>query len=216
MFSPKATLLEATDLRDRLHRCVAEAKRFLDTTSAHDLLGAIFDQGTGAGLIEAVTHIDHVGFLVPSESTREIIGEAASAAGLPDGHTAFRSMILARELGALLGRHDVPTTIFKACEARGTPATKYVEIFVPDADPETVRRWIAGEVGNHFGFALRSASFFEEATRLFEQRGFRVPPFMNGKPMTNTSGGVTVLYFDGAIMGQPTRVELVHIAKPGP
>jgi hypothetical protein len=182
---------------DRIAASFRKAARFLATTSAETFLTSVLAEPLRIRTtLSLVSELDHVGFMAPVDS-EALIGPAARAAGFDMRQRTFPSTILARELGDLVGRDAVPTTIFKAqgtlpCGARGV-----VEAAIPhEVDDEIVRGWIRRGIGAHVAFRVESPSSFPELRRVMESGGFRMPAFMDGEALRNPTEGVTTLFFD--------------------
>jgi hypothetical protein len=174
-----------------------DAAHFLTTTTAETFLPTVLaDPRRIRTILSLVSELDHVGFMAPVDS-EAVIGPAARAAGFDMEQRTFPSTILARELGDLVGRGAVPTTIFKAQGELHLGARGVVEVAIPhDVDDEVVRAWIRRGIGAHVAFRIESPSYFPELRRLMESEGLRMPTFMNGEALRNPAEGVTTVFFD--------------------
>ncbi len=195
---------------DRLRTCLREAKAFLETTSAEQIVEAVVTEPSlRRPLLAVLVELCHIGFLCPALLEPAAMVAAAADAGFDLRQSTFASTILAHELGRLRGCDLVPTTVMKATGSSARKSEVHVELFVPDVEPHVTEAWIAESVGTHLGLSVATAEHFEEASALLRAAGFRVPPFMNERPMTNPADGVTALYLDRAVGGTPLRLELV-------
>lgn len=189
------TLLDAD--RDRVAASFRGAARFLATTSAEKFLTTVLAEPHRIRtILSLISELDHVGFMAPAESDA-VIGPAARAAGFDVKQRTFPSTILARELGDLAGRGEVPTTIFKAQGELPGGAPGTVEVAIPhEVDDEIVRGWIRRGIGAHVAFRIESPSSFPDLKRMMESEGFRIPRSMNGEALRNPVEGVTAVFFD--------------------
>ena len=211
LFSARLILSGPGDLHDRLCACLLEARRFLDSISVADLMDILLiGRESRRSIVGCTGEGLHVGFIVPNEqATMEALGLAASKAGFCSGHSTFDSAIVARELGELRGKSEVPTTIFKAYGNERDRCSKFVEVFIPKEEARIVTTWIEQEVGTHIGLTLGNASDFQKVRHALQAEGFRIPKFMNEEPMTNPLEGSTVLYFDRPDGEENLRIEIL-------
>jgi hypothetical protein len=202
-------LLEPGELRDRLRRCLLDAKRFFDTTAAPELLALLLGHRQACrSLLEPAARLHHIGFVVPP-GAEETIGALAAEAGFTQGHTAVSSSLLARELGQLAGKPRVPTTVFKQYGMTASGQRVAVEAFLTNEDERLVRTWIEKGVGSHVAFELSDASVFAEVRRLFPAKGLAMPPFMDDSPRFSRKEGVTFMYFELGLRSTPLRLEIL-------
>lgn len=210
LLSVRHTLLGSGELFYRLHKCLLEAKRFLSTTTLSDLVESLISREENKRcVLDCARDKFHVGFMVDSdERTLDTLISAANAAGFID-HATFASTIVARELGSLIGKPTVPTTIFKASMQSPNGTCGYIEAFVPEERREIVNGWIHDEVVDHIGLTLKDAFDFQRVSEAFQSEGFKVPSFLNEAQMTNPWQNVTVIYFDKMHRNRKLRVEVL-------
>ena len=173
------------------------AARFVRSTTPEEHLAACLRGRPGLenvlGLIEG---LDHVGFLAPVDVAPELPAVAAAAGFDVDPHT-FESTILARHLAELAQREAVPTSIFKARWATTDGGTTGVEVAMPGAvGRKQVREWIAGGVGTHVAFRVRTPSCFAQLGEILTAAGYRMPAFTGGRAMTNPVEQLEAVFFD--------------------
>jgi hypothetical protein len=187
-----------------------QAKRFMDFTDYSDSLKVLLSKATptSRAIVEnAVSAIDHVGFLVPAGTTIEMLEEAAKENGFTEGHRSFASVIVAKELG-------VPTQIFICKEKLPSGDFRAIEVFIPQGDEKIVGRWIEQGVGTHVAFRVKTNEGVEEIKNHLSEDGFEMPGFMNNHAMANPQQGSLTIYFDQQRGPQKLRMEFVHTASP--
>jgi hypothetical protein len=200
------------DIGVRLGRAFARAKRFLDDNVTSDLLELAIQADQARDAISGMVHgVNHLGFLAPRRGTLDVIEGAARDAGFGVDQVCFPSKIFAAELGLLVGRSEVPTTVFVARGTTPDGTRVGVEAFVPsDAiEDDVVARFIEDEVGTHFALLLKSPGLLREAVKLLEAEGFRIPRFLEQGPVRNAAHRVTVMYLDRHRAGRRLRLELL-------
>ena len=201
-------LLGPGDLRDRLRRCLLDAKRFFDTTATTELLDRLLSRKQACrSLVGSAARLDHIGLVVPP-GTEGIISSLAAAAGFPLGHTTLSSILLTRELGQLARKPSVPTTVFKQYGTTVAGQLVAVEAFVPKEDERLVRTWIERRIGSHLAIELNDASLFAEVRRVFPAEGLEMPSFMNDCPHFAVEEGATIMYFELDLGAVPLRLEV--------
>ena len=204
----RGALLGPGELRDRLRRCLLDAKRFLDTTTTPELLDLLLGHKQACrSLLGSAARLHHIGFVVPP-GAEEIISSVAAEAGFTLGHTAVSSILIARELEQLAGKPRVPTTVFKQYGKTVASQRVAVEVFLTNEDERLVRTWIEKGVGSHVAIELSDASIFAEVGRLFPAEGLAMPPFMDDSPRFSKNEGVTFMYFDLGLRS-PLRLEIL-------
>ena len=185
------------------------ASQLLRTTAASDWLAEVLSGTELESLLRAIVSVDHVGFLASTDTVT--VGELARANGFEGPQHAFASTIIARELGALEGVDNVPTTVLKASSAAGPNGrSHFVEIFMPErVSAETIRAW--GErVPPHIAFALEKGAQLSSVTHALGRAGFHRPSYMRDGPLTNPAERTTALYFDGMLHERPMRFEFLE------
>jgi hypothetical protein len=161
-------------------------------------------------VMESVHDILHVGFMIPDEDlTIADMSRAAMEAGFRSDHFTFESTVVARELGERVGLPNVATTIFVAHAVEMNGRESFVEVFIPTEERNLVRRWIREELGTHVGLALVSPSAFATIHNAFKAEGFRIPPFMNNRPIANDHKGIAVIYYDNYLGDRKLRTEVL-------
>lgn len=202
-------LLGPGSLRERLGRCLLDAKRFLDTTATAELLDLLLGNKQACrSLLGSAARLHHIGFVVPP-GAEEIIGSLAADAGFTLGHTSVSSILIASELGRLAGKPRVSTTVFKQYGTTVSGQRVAVEAFLTNEDERLVRTWIEKGVGSHIAVELNDSSIFAEVGRLFPAEGLAMPPFMHDGPRFSRNEGVTFMYFDLGLRFEPLRLEIM-------
>jgi hypothetical protein len=211
LFTVRETLFGPGEPRERFKRCLVEAKRFIEATSIADILNLAFDlEENRRTVMESVSEILHVGFIVPKEGLSfDCMVSASDEAGFCSDHATFPSAVVARELGELEGCEQIPTTFFTAGTEETHGRVCYFEAFIPSTDPELVGKWIEEEVGTHVGLTLADPSTFTKVQAAFQAEGYRMPLFMRGEPITNFDNEVTVAYYEKRRGEQKVRIEVV-------
>lgn len=211
LFSVRQTLLGPGEPGDRFHRCLAEAKRFIDVTSVEDILNFLFERQENRRLVmESVRDMLHVGFIIPErELTIAFMSKASNEAGFCSDHSTFVSTVISRELGELVGRPHVPTTIFTAGVEQIHGRSGYFEAFIPAEEKKLVNSWIEKEVGTHVGLTLADPSMLPTVQDVFQEEGFRLPTFMHGQPIANFDAGVVVIYYEKPHGEGKLRIEVL-------
>jgi hypothetical protein len=208
LFRINEALLETGNERERVQRCMSAAKRFLLCTSAADIFAELFSDASASAALSLVSHLVHVGVIVPHALSRELPA-AGALAGFRLNPTIFPSVAVARELGALIGRSAVQTTIFKVfAEGLDDDGLISFEAFIPSGiEDSTVTDWMTDNVGTHFALRVDHLAQMNQLKDLFEREGYSMPAFMNGQPMTNAAENATIMYFDGMHSGRHLRIE---------
>lgn len=211
-FSIRETLLEPGEPGVRLERCFVEARRFIERTATAELLESIFDARENRQAIAAVVAGPiHVGFLFPGGDLS--IGqmcEASVRAGLSADYSTVSSTVIARELGMLAGREQVPTLIFTTAANCAGGRKGYVEAFIPDAASGMMQEWIEQEIGSHVGLTLADHAIAHIAHEAFLAEGFAIAQFMNGEAISNPDAGVSVVYYEKSVAAGTSRIEVLY------
>jgi hypothetical protein len=215
LLSVGAPLLVDAGAGARAYACFAEARSILTSTTSAELLeGIITSEPRRQELALLTSHLDHIGLVLPEELDGELAW-AASRAGFPDAHARISSVVVARELGALLETDSVPTTFFKAYGRCQESRIVSIEAFVPHGVPRAVvHGWVADGVGVHVALKTKTLSGLYAARKLFETEGYSLPAFMCGKAITNPDEESTILYFDRACRSRRLRVECSWSPEP--
>ena len=198
LFSVRESLLGPGEPECRFYRSLVEAKRFIDATSVASLMDLVFKgKENRCSVMESVRDMLHVGFMISDENlTIAGMSRAAMEARFRWDHFTFESTLVARELGEFVGLPHVATTVFAAHAAEMNGRAGYVETFIPTEERNLVRRWMEEEVEIHIGLILASPSAFATVQNAFQTEGFRIPPFMKGRPIANYDKGVATIYYD--------------------
>jgi hypothetical protein len=205
---PRAT---ASELRD----CLGIVHRFLARGSTNDLLAAICSRPKiRSGLESLLGRPEHVGFIAPPGLSQADVAEAATATSFSLDHKFFASVMVAAELGELVSRPKVPTTIFRGTAAVEANRDGHVEIFMPDYDPAVVHEWTSERVVMHVAVTLEREGAFEEAISLFAEIGFTVPSFFEERPWVlplRHNRTLRTVYVDGRHEDRRCRIEVLTI-----
>jgi hypothetical protein len=207
------SLLIGDTVEQRLAPMFRRAKRLLHETALEDVLEDVFGVGTKSftTMSKLVTHVDHVGLLVPSDLESHL-ADFARASGFVERHAWYPSVVVARELTAI-AKVNVPTKLMKAFTAgdANSPAAG-IEAFVPQAPSGDVAHWIQNGIARHMAVAL-SEPAFDRVTECFEAAGFHVPAFMEGRMIRNAAENISVMYYDTEVAGGLLRIECFHDAR---
>jgi hypothetical protein len=194
--------------REDLLVCLQRVRTFLDAAEPLALYTDLFANPAAArALVAHVSHVEHVGLIIPQSVSRDLAW-AGAMAGFRLDPTIVPSVLVARELGGLIGRESVKTTVFKVSAKDAAGDLIRFEAFIPsDVDDETVRGWIRDNVSTHVAVLVKDLASMAELEAIFASEGYTMPSFMNGKPMVNQAEQITVMYFDGAYRGRSLRIE---------
>lgn len=113
---------------------------------------------------------------------------------------------MSKRLGALSGKEEVPTRIYKARTASG----RGIETFLPSAGLEMIDSWINDSVGFHMAFKMNSTDSVYNLVEIFNQAGIFLMDFMNGKPMHNASEQIIISYFEIDLDNRKICLEFCH------
>lgn len=203
--------------KEKLIAAFVKSSDFMKSSSPEALLKSVLssaDPATQLAVEQAVSGIDHVGFIAPSGTDLSTLQGVAQETGFVSSQRSFASTIVAKELGGHLGVDSVPTQIFLCSKKGAGGLSSGVEVFVPQADSQHVEPWIEQGVGTHIAFKVRNASAVEKIKDSLKANGFKMPEFMGGKPMFNPQQGSTTVYFDLVHDRKRLRIEFVHTPKP--
>ena len=208
LFLMNSSLGSGTKTRGDLLRCFQRVMEFLQSTTPMALFLDLFACPRAArAVVDQVSHVEHVGLIIPP-CFLDDLAWAGATAGFKLEPAIFPSVLVARELGRLMGRESVKTTVFKASAEATAGAVVRCEAFIPtDVDDEIVRGWIAENVATHVAVRVNDLTSLAKLEAIFASEGYVMPPFMNGKPIVNGVEHVTVMYFDGMCRGRHLRVE---------
>jgi hypothetical protein len=213
-FSVDQVLLSKKNLETRLKSAFAESKTFMQNTTPSEVIESAFSAATPATrelLKNSLERVDHVGFLVPAGTDLATLERIANESGFPDGHRSFPSMIVAKELGAAIGKESVPTTIFICSVTQADGRKVAVEIFIPSEDKKVVQGWIREGVGTHVALRVKERAMVEQTKAALQAEGFQMPAFMNNQAMVNDKQGSLTTYFDLKHDQKRLRIEFVHV-----
>jgi hypothetical protein len=172
-----------------------------------DVLGELLEEPTRTEVLGLVTGIDHVGFMAPS-SAAALLPKVAADAGFDAGHRSFPSTVLARELGALIGVSEVPTTVFRAWGMSDSDRHMTVEAFVVQGvKPEVEAAWIRTGVAGHTAFAVESLAALHQVAIVMSEQGWSPPAGVGAQPAWNAAEELALVYFDRRLDGRTVRLE---------
>jgi hypothetical protein len=185
------------------------AMEYLRTTSARTLFHQIAPQlrlGDAAiGRIEPLLgYVQHIGFLIQPESAVKLRRQA-SAAGFDKALVPYKSVLVARELGGLVGCPEVETAIHIFEADLGTGHTVAVETFAPSASAELIAEWIDDERAAHVAIWVPTRDALAEIEATLGEAGCELPAFMGGSAMFNPTDRALSLYYD--LDGSHARVQ---------
>lgn len=163
------------------------------------------DETTRKQIANLVDGIDHVAILTLPTTTIETLESLSTRIGLTDNHQVVPSRILTKELGALLGKNEVPTKIFKAWGKSQHNKKIGIEVFITQESIETVQNWIKGRVGEHVSLRVKSQEAFMSVLEILAHHNIPWPEFMQGKPILKHE-----MYFDNVLSDGKVRVEFTY------
>lgn len=210
-FSVRNSLLSGDLPHKAFQNALIEARRFLESVTVTELLEFFFSEAENRRtVIAAVRDLLHVGFIAPEgELPLNDMIEAALLAGLEPEGIPQTSTVVARELGVLVGRDTIQTTIFTAHCSAGCFKPGYVEVFLPVAYGLMRRKWIDEEICTHCGFTLVDDTVLPLVHKTFLEEGFVVPSFFCGRPIANPDKKIAVIYYDQLRNGRIFRIEIL-------
>ena len=206
-------LLSKGPPEERIRSALVAAKKFLTHTSSSAVIHAAFKGASPKSKMKMnqwIGTVDHIGFIVPPGTEIADLERVSSHSGFPAQHRVISSVIVAKELGGLLGGEPIPTKIF-ICSTRDEHEKEVsVEMFVPSARPEIVEEWIRKGVGTHIALRVREQKSVDEIKNMLLTEGFSMPAFMENKSMWNPQQGSTTVYFDLLYAKRKLRIEILH------
>jgi hypothetical protein len=205
------TLLRSENLSQTLH----ELRDLLDETPAAEAF-ASYTGRSADWMKERPLEVEHIGFIGPPGMGTDSIAGAIAEAGFGE-QEIFPSRIVSRELTALRGGVHVPTTIVMAYRANEFGRRVGVEVFLPEAEDDLIRDWIARGVASHLAFSLDGRDAFVTTRRVLEADQFRIPAFKADEPLTVlpwTEGKFLSMYLDRHVEeDRVARVELCCVVE---
>lgn len=160
-------------------------------------------------ITNSIEQTDHVGFLIPPKTDINLLKQVAIESGFKSNHRVFNSVIVARELGQLIGKDSVETTIF-LCSGMFNCSIYSIEIFIPNEDEEIVNKWICEGRVKHIALRARNIEAVNEIIITMKNDGYLMPEFMNGEGMFNKQQGSLTAYFDLVEDGERMRFEILY------
>ncbi|HEY4181370.1 MAG TPA: hypothetical protein VGM90_31205 [Kofleriaceae bacterium] len=198
----------AGERESRLVALLKGARAWLDGTDDERLFDAMLGEHPGArALIAEGDRLDHIGFLLPPWA-KEMVGQAATAAGFPLGQRAFPSALVARDLGRVVGRRRVETQIFKAHGRGRDESLVAFEAFLPNAADADVEDWIRRGVVQHVALEIADPTRFITIHDTFAVAGIPMAQFMYGNAVYLPGEDATIAYFDLDAAEHPFRLEV--------
>lgn len=162
-------------------------------------------------LIDAeVSRVEHIAFMLSPAVREESLDLLLNLSGFPEEHMSFPSKILAKELGALIGKDEVETKIIKAWGTSSSQQKIGVEIFIPKEHPNTINHWICQGIGSHLALRVKSEKSIELLKEILTRYGAIIPKFMNGSAMKNSVEQSTSIYFDIQVQTHNFRLEFYY------
>jgi len=198
----------------KTHDLLLQIQAILEANK-HEVLKALLPQMTLRdlqGIEEEIDGVEHMAFILSPEVSLDALDRLLCQVGFPDNHKTMPSAVLAKELGALLGKEEVATTIFKAWGVNKRREKIGVEIFIPKEHPEVVQQWISQGIGSHLALRVKSEEAIAKIQEIMKSYKIEIPKFMNHKPMKNAVEKSTVLYFDLKGQNHNFRLEFYYKA----
>jgi len=161
---------------------------------------------SASSLCDSISGHFHVGFIAPPSTSVSQVTVTAERAGFKRV-SVFKSEVVSRELGDLLGKKSVPTTIVKAYDCSRASSHIGIETFLPDAPPLSHSEWYRNNVCLHLGIGLKTSAAVWQALEVCSEGGFYPPTFLRGKPAVNRSEEMLLVYADGNLSGRTFRLE---------
>nr|VFK51803.1 MAG: hypothetical protein BECKTUN1418D_GA0071000_101118 [Candidatus Kentron sp. TUN]VFK53960.1 MAG: hypothetical protein BECKTUN1418F_GA0071002_103417 [Candidatus Kentron sp. TUN]VFK55976.1 MAG: hypothetical protein BECKTUN1418E_GA0071001_103516 [Candidatus Kentron sp. TUN] len=211
LFSVRKNLLAPGKPNDIFQRCLVSAKHFIDTNTVSDILDYAFKRDRNRKLIiKSVYDFLHVGFISPyRDLTPHDMKGLSDSAGFLSSCSTVNSAVVARELGCIEGKDDIPTAIFTADVEKEHGRSAYVEVFIPNEEKTLVRKWVENEIGTHIGFILSELSNFEKIQDAFLEEEFQIASFMGEKKIDNPDKRVSVIYYEKYYEEGKLRMEVL-------
>jgi hypothetical protein len=161
-------------------------------------------------IAKQLVDIDHIAFMTSPHVDFQVLNELAYLTGFPLNHLTFPSTVIAKELGALAAREQIPTQIFKAWGENKHHHKVGIEAFKPEAPAVWVEDWIQHGIGSHLAFRVKFEKSIATILKIIQQHHIEIPAFMNGAPMRNDKEGSIVLYCNIEFNEKPFRVEFCY------
>ena len=183
------------------------------TPRSQDVLTVLFDStALTEALAPIVPHLHHVGVLAPSHLNVPTVRDLMRDSPFGDQIRQFRSVVLAKDLSALLDR-QVEVTVVQGTAPARSRSYPAVEVFVADLPPATLDPLVERETGCHVALELVPDSSFEHIRDVLHAHGRHEIPLMRHGALTNPEVGLSMLYVDVPGPEHTRRLEL--IAKSG-
>jgi hypothetical protein len=194
----------------RVASLLADLAEHMPTSSAHDVLSTLFEDGVPVDAVERLApHMHHVGFVAPPEIEAATIEEVLRASPFRNQVRTFKSAVLAQELSSRFGR-NVDVVIVQGSVAAHPARSPAVEIFVADLPAEELERLVARETGCHVALALDPSSSFDCVRGVLHAHGCWENPLMRDGPLVNQEISSSVLYVDVPRRECTRRLEFIR------
>lgn len=154
-----------------------------------------------------VQGVEHIAFIVYPETSLTNLDHLALKAGFANNHQVFPSAIVAKELGSLIGKDQVPTQIFKAWGHNERKEKIGIEIFIPHEQTVIVNHWILEGIGTHIALRVKNKDSLPQIQDILIAQHMHIPEFMHNQPMQNEKEGSITLYFDTDFNHYKLRLE---------
>jgi hypothetical protein len=219
----------AADLRDdqspadRLASLLAELAeplgsaaevRLESAAQVQQILETVFGHGELTEALRPYTaRLHHAGILAPPDLDVAAAGEVVAASPFRARLGTFKSVVLARDLSARVGR-EVNVTVVNGHSLSAAMRFPAVEVFVADLTPAELSAINAQEVGCHVALELHPDRSFAAILDLLHEHRYWELPLMRGGPLTNREINSRVLYVDVERRGCVRRLEFIASATP--
>lgn len=201
-----------TNTNRRLEDVLFHIKEALET-DIHEvieiLLSKISQEARGQ-IEDCIEGIEHFAFIVSPDIKLETLDALTTQTGFPLNHQVLPSKVLAKELGALTFKDEVPTQIYKAWGFNRKHQDVGVEIFIPQTNPQLIDQWIHDGRGAHVALRVKDEKSMGVILKLVDAFHIEIPKFMHGQPMRNEKENATILYIDVDIEDYRFRLEFYY------
>lgn len=167
-----------------------------------NLTGEVYKQ-----IESLVSGVEHIAFMVPQETKIELLKTIASQTGFSENQVLFPSTFMAKELGKLIGKKEVPLQIFKAFGKNDRNEVIGIEVFIPKEKNSIVHQWIDQGICTHIALRAKSYESIEQINRILKAQHIEMAEIMQGAPRENLQEGSVSAYYDTYIGTDRFRLE---------
>ncbi|MBA3283545.1 MAG: hypothetical protein H0U27_00605 [Nitrosopumilus sp.] len=197
-------LLSSTELNRNIEIALQHIKGALEITpqAVLDTYFPSFNSQVKHRIEEMVEGVDHIAILVPFETNMDQLESIASRVGFTDNHQIDPSVIVAKELGTLVGKDIVSTLVFKACGFNSKHQKIGLEVFVPREKFPEEHDWIAQGITTHLSLRVKSLDDISKIREILVDQHIEMAKFLKGKLILENQ-----VYFDVMVNDIKMRIE---------